>query len=179
MYVLFCSLCHSEFEAQRPDRKYCSIRCQSRAGRLRRGEQDDATKNGRDCRICQKHFSIIPPDSNRRYCSDECAAQGAKNSRNNFHRRNPGIRAVYNSRRKFKDSGVVARVRRKYPDLSQSCQSCGESRVLELAHKPGFERKGVWRKMENTKPHMIWILCPTCHKLLDKGICTPEELHLP
>lgn len=178
MHVLFCSVCRAEFPAKRVDKLYCSFRCQSRAGRLRRGEQTDTMRAGRDCRICRTHFPVAPPDTNRRYCSEPCAMAAAKNSRNRFHKRNPRIQSIYNSRRPFKDSGVVIRVRRKHPDLPQSCQACGESRVLELAHKPGFERNGAWRKMENTKPHMILILCPTCHKLLDKGICTPEELRL-
>lgn len=177
-HVLFCCSCHAEFVASRIDKKYCSFRCQSREGRLRRGEQDGSTKNGKPCKICGTHFEIKPPDSNRRYCSEICAIQGAKNSRNNFHQRNPKIFTVYNSRRPYRDSGVVIRVRRKHPELPQSCQSCGEIRVLEFAHRPEFARNGVWRKVENTKPHMIWILCPTCHKLLDKRICTPEELGL-
>lgn len=29
------------------------------------------------------------------------------------------------------------------------------------------------------QPNMIWVLCPTCHRVLDKGIETPEEMGLP
>ena len=177
-YDLFCTCCGVKFPAKRPDKRYCSFKCQSRTGRLRRHEQTDITRGGRDCRICGKHFPIIPPDSNRRYCSDECAAVAAKEQRRAFHRKNPEIQKVYNSRRTFRDSGVVARVRRKHPELPSACQSCGETRVLELAHRPQHRRNGVWRKMENCKPHMIWVLCPTCHKLLDRGISTQVELGL-
>lgn len=177
-YDLFCSLCGARFHAIRPDKRYCSIRCQSRAGRLRRNKQTDITRAGRDCRICGEHFEIVPPDSNRRYCSDKCARQAAKESRRAFHRKNPTIQTTYNSRRRFKDSGVVARLRRKYPNLPTACQSCGEARIVELAHRPEHRRNGAWRKMENTKPQMIWVLCPTCHNLLDRGICTQAELGL-
>lgn len=88
-----------------------------------------------------------------------------------------GDQKVYNSRRPYRDS-VTGRLRRKYPDLPTSCEACGEDRILEVAHKPGFERKGAWRVMSNTQRHMIWILCPTCHKLIDRGICVPRELGL-
>lgn len=177
-YDLFCKECEEKFNSGRPDKKYCSFRCQSRAGRLRRNEQTDITRQGRDCPECGFHFNITPPACNRRYCSEECARVAAKRYRNAFMKRNPGIQKVYNSRRPYKDTGIVSRIRRRYPKLPAVCQSCGESRVIELAHKPEHKRNGAWRKIENTKPHMIWILCPTCHKLLDRGICTQAELGL-
>jgi len=133
---------------------------------------------GRDCRQCGSHFSIRWPDSNRQHCSEECARKSAQQSRKRFHKRNPEAQNVYNRRRKNPDN-KLARLRRRWPELPNSCQSCGEARVLEVAHRPQFAMNGSWSsKMENRKPHMIWILCPTCHKLIDKKICTPEELHL-
>jgi len=174
MYDLFCTMCGAAFRAKRPDKRYCSGKCQARQGRLRRGEQSD----GRDCGMCGKRFAIQPPNSNQRYCSDPCATQAAKIHRRAFHRKNPGAQKVYNSRRPYKDGGVVARMRRKHPDLPTACQSCGEDRVLEFAHKPGHERNGRWRMMSNCQPHMIWVLCPTCHKLLDKKIRTAADLGL-
>src|ERR1035438_9566857 len=177
-YDLFCCSCGAQFSAKRPDKRYCSFKCQSRVGRLRRHEQTDITRSGRDCRICGKHFDIVLPASNRRYCSEECAREAAKEQRRAFHRKNPTAQNTYNEHRPFKDSGVVARLRRKFPDLPTACQACGEDRIVELAHKPEHRRNGVWRKMENTKPHMIWVLCPTCHKLLDRGILTAAQLGL-
>ena len=177
MHELFCTMCGTAFKAIRPDKRYCSPKCQNRQGRLRRGEQTDVTKHGRDCGICHRHFHIQPPNSNQRYCSTDCAAQAAKIQRRAFHRKNPLLWKVYNARRPYRDS-VLARLRRKYPSLPTSCQSCGEARVLEVAHKPGHERRGAWRVMRNCAQHMIWILCPTCHKLVDKGISTPTELGL-
>ncbi len=178
MYDLLCSSCREQFKSKRPDKLYCSSRCQSRVGRLRRKEQSDITKSGRDCLVCGHHFEIIVPATNRRYCSDECARKASKEQQKRFLVKNPGIQNRYNAKRFDAKWGVVARLRRRFPDLPKACQSCGEDRVLELAHRPEFKRNGTWRKMENTQPHMIWVLCPTCHKLLDKGICTQEELGL-
>lgn len=177
MNELICVDCSAKFMATRPDKKYCSPSCQSRSGRRRRGEQNDVTKNGRDCVRCGNHFQIVPPNTNRRYCSDSCSRDAAREHRRLFMRRKPGIQKVYNSRRPFKDS-VLGRLRRKYSDLPFACESCGESRILEVAHKPEFKRNGAWKIVANTQRHMIWILCPTCHKLLDRGICAQEELGL-
>lgn len=174
---LFCIECKAKFRGRR-DKQYCSFACQSRAGRLRRKEQTDEIRAGRDCKKCGSHFDIAWPDSNRRYCSDECARTAAKESRRAFHKRNPKAQKEYNSRNPFRTHGVVARLRRKFPDIPISCQSCGESRIVEFAHRPEYRRNGTFRKMENTKPHMIWVLCPTCHKLLDRGICTQSDLGL-
>lgn len=170
-------MCGAHFSAKRPDKRYCSGRCQARQGRLRRGEQTDITKLGRDCGICGKHFEIPPPNNNQRYCSTQCATEAAKIQRRAFHRKNPQIQKIYNSRRPYRDS-VVGRLRRKYPDLPSACEACGEKRILEVAHKPGHERNGAWRIMANCMRHMIWILCPTCHKLIDRDVCTPAELGL-
>lgn len=177
MYDLLCKFCQRKFTAQRPDKQYCSQKCAGRAGRLRRGEQFDITRSGRDCLICGLHFKIVLPASNRRYCSDECSQEAGKRQRRAFHHRKPTIQAVYNSRRTGGRT-VVERLYRKYPDLPRQCESCGESRVTEIAHRPEFRRMNACRKIENSQRHMIWILCPTCHKLIDKGICTPSELGL-
>ena len=177
MYDLSCSDCGEVFTSKRPDKRYCSYRCQSRVGRRRRGEQSDITKAGRDCPQCGNHFDIAPPSTNQRYCSENCSRDAARNLRKLWMRRHPEKPKLYNASRPFKDS-VIGRLRRKYPDLPISCQSCGEGRILEVAHKPGYKRNGAWRIVANTKPHMIWILCPTCHKLFDRGISTAEDLHL-
>jgi hypothetical protein len=69
-------------------------------------------------------------------------------------------------------------MRRRYADIPTACESCGEARILEIAHKPEFARNGAWALVSNTLRHMFWVLCPTCHKLLDRGICTQAELGL-
>jgi len=74
--------------------------------------------------------------------------------------------------------GNLKRFRNRYPDIEIKCQVCGESRVVDIAHRPGYERNGAWRSIENTTPDKVWILCPTCHALLDRMNYTPEELGL-
>lgn len=177
MYDLFCAECASPFAALRPDKRYCSPPCAGRAGRRRRGEQLDVTKDGRDCIRCGQHFEIVPPNTNRRYCSEGCARDAAREQRRAFHRRKPGIQKVYNSRRPFQDT-VLGRLSRKYSDIPSACEACREARILEVAHRPEFKRNGAWKIVANTLRHMFWVLCPTCHKLLDRGICTQEELGL-
>jgi hypothetical protein len=177
MYDLICTDCGAPFQAQRPDKLYCSPRCIGRAGRRRRGEQSDITAAGRDCGVCGAHFEIPQPNSNQRYCSSVCSTAAAKEQRRAYHKRKPHIQKVYNSRRPYKDVRIE-RLRRKYPDLPSACEACGEARVLEIAHRPGYERNGAWRLMSNCQRHMVWILCPTCHKLLDRGISSPGALGL-
>ena len=66
------------------------------------------------------------------------------------------------------------------PDAPKFCQSCAETRVLEIAHKPGHERFGERRNNGNQKwPEKVWVLCPTCHRLLDRMHYDPvEDLNL-
>lgn len=177
MYDLICKVCGSPFKAVRPDKLYCSPYCRRVEGRRRRGEQTDITKAGADCQWCGKHFDITPPSTNQRYCSDDCSREAARKQRREFHRKKPWIQKVYNSRRPYKDVRL-ARLRRKYPDLPTACESCGEPRVLEVAHRPEYARNGAYKSANNSQRHMFWVLCPTCHKLLDYKICTQEELRL-
>ena len=51
--------------------------------------------------------------------------------------------------------------------------------ALDVAHKPGHERVGAWRSAANCVwPTMVWVLCPTCHALLDRMHYPPEDLGL-
>lgn len=177
MYELLCKDCGVKFPSQRPDRKWCSFKCSARAGRRRRGEQKDTTLQGADCGWCGNHFSITPPSTNQRYCSEECSREAARKLRREWGRRNPERKKAYNDNRPFKDS-VLGRLRRRYSDIPVGCESCGESRILEVSHKPQHKRNGAWRVAANLKRHMFWVLCPTCHKLLDRGIYSTEDLHL-
>jgi hypothetical protein len=178
MYDLFCGQCAAPFKAIRPDKKWCSPYCAARAGRIRRKEHKGITDGGRDCLRCGTHFEILPPNCNSRYCSTGCAIEAARELRRIWARREyPKRRAQYEAARDFKDT-ALNRLKRRYPAMPNACEACGESRILEIAHKPEFQRNGAWRLASNTQGHMVWILCPTCHKLLDRGICTREQLGL-
>ena len=178
MNDLHCQLCGTAFRAARSNKKWCSNRCAQRAGRIRRHEHKGTTEQGRNCPRCGKHFNIEPPNTNKRYCSPKCSREAARELRRQWARREyKKRRPLYESKRKFKDV-ALNRLKQRYPNMPEACESCGEARILEIAHKPEFARKGAWRLVSNTQPHMIWILCPTCHKLLDRGICTITELGL-
>ena len=70
-------------------------------------------------------------------------------------------------------------LKRRTPGLPGACESCGEDRVLEVAHKYAYKRRGAHATLANSEwPKMTWVLCPTCHRLLDKGIETSQELGL-
>jgi hypothetical protein len=178
MNDLFCGQCGNPFKGGRPDRKWCSNYCAQRAGRIRRSEHKGTTEEGRDCPRCGTHFSIEQPNSNQRYCSNKCSVEAARELRKVWARREYKIRRpLYEAKRQFKDV-AINRLRRRYPTMPEACKSCGENRILEITHRPEFKRNGAWRLASNTQGHMVWILCPTCHKLLDRGICTQQELGL-
>lgn len=95
---------------------------------------------------------------------------------------NPGAMAAYNRARTMRGGPdtLINRLRRRYPDLPLVCEAvgCDEARVLEAAHRPEFRRNGSWRTLSLYERHMFWMLCPTCHRVLDFGIETPEQLGL-
>ena len=178
MHDLVCKLCGKDFKSVRPDRKWCGNYCAQRAGRIRRHEHKGSTEQGALCGRCGTHFPIVPPSTNQRYCSMACSIEAARELRRIWAQREyKKRRPLYEAKRTGKDS-VLNRMRRRYPDLPTACESCGEARILEIAHKPNHKRNGAWRIVSNMQRHMIWILCPTCHKLLDRGICTQEQLGL-
>jgi hypothetical protein len=88
---------------------------------------------------------------------------------------------MYRERTKAKrlpDSNLT-RFRRANPNAPMACESCGEGRVLDVAHKPTCPRLGAWRSAKNCKwPDQVWVLCPTCHALLDRMHYLPEDLGL-
>lgn len=94
----------------------------------------------------------------------------------------PGAMNAYN-RTRVRNHGpdrLITRLRRRYPDLPTVCEAkgCNESRVLEIAHRPTHRRNGRWRTLDLYDRHMFWVLCPTCHRVLDRGIETAESLGL-
>ena len=136
----------------------------------------------RNCRSCGTPFSVAiqRADANRQHCSRECAVKSARESRRRFYERKPEKYREYHvkSRDRLGPDGNLKRFYARYPNAPRACQSCGERRVLDVAHKPGHERNGAWRSKENTTLEKVWILCPTCHALLDRMGYSPSEMGL-
>jgi ribosomal protein L32E len=173
-----CWICGKQFEPTRAWNRYCSIKCKSENWRNTKGRIVDG---GRYCRQCGKKF--IPPrigGANMQHCSTECSTKSARESRSKFYKRNPQKYSEYQKKwhSKVGTDNNLLRFYLRYPEAPKKCQSCGESRVLEIAHKPGHKRNGAWRNKENTTIDKVWILCPTCHKLLDRKGYSPKQLNL-
>ena len=136
----------------------------------------------RNCRQCGTPFPVVSrADANRQHCSRGCSAKSARRSRTKFWQRQKPTKAkeyYQKSRAKLGPDGNLKRFYARYPQAPRACQSCGETRVLDVAHKPGHERKGQWRNVGNTTLDKVWILCPTCHALLDRMGYSPSELGL-
>lgn len=66
------------------------------------------------------------------------------------------------------------------PERQRRCEAegCGEARVVEMAHKPFCKRNGR-NPSGYVQGDEVWLLCPTCHRLIDYGIETPASLGLP
>ena len=171
----FCVFCGTDFLATRAWHKFCSHNCKEKKRRKDNGLVRDV---GRFCKQCRKHF--IPESSHKQHCSNECSIKSARQSRNKFLKKNPDVYLKYYKKSKLKNGkdGNLVRLYKRYPDLPKECQSCGENRVLDIAHKPNHKRNGAWRSAKNTTPEKIWILCPTCHALLDRKGYEPNKLNL-
>jgi hypothetical protein len=173
--INYCITCCKEYEATRACHKYCSHACQERKRRKNKGLIRDI---GRYCKQCGIHF--LPDTANKLHCSDECAIKSARQSRAKFLKQNPDSYKKYYNTSKIKNGkdGNLIRLYKRYPDLPKQCQSCGEDRILDIAHKPKYKRMGAWRSVKNTTPEKIWILCPTCHALIDRKGYDPQQLGL-
>ena len=171
----YCIFCGIDFIATRAWHKFCSHKCQEAKRRKDAGLIKDI---GRYCKQCGIHF--IPTTSQQQHCSSECSAKSARQSRSKFFKNNPGISKIYYERSRTKNGkdGNLKRLYKRYPDLPKQCESCGDNRVLDIAHKPNHKRNGEWRSVKNTTPEKIWILCPTCHALIDRMNYDPKELGL-
>lgn len=79
---------------------------------------------------------------------------------------------------KVGDLSPSARFWRRFPDRERRCEArgCGETRIVEIAHRTPL--RGAAMSIENSKADDVWILCPTCHRLLDSGRATPDDLGL-
>lgn len=173
-----CVECGVSMPGSHSHKKYCSSACK---GRWRKKNPSPPRENGHTCRVCGIHFQIGHGEHNKWICSDECRKKSNAASIRNFHMRRPKMEAIYRAKTKNK-LPPDSQNRRFYslnPNAPVACESCGESRVLEIAHKPGHERHGARRSAANMKwPEMVWVLCPTCHRLLDRMHYPPAELGL-
>lgn len=169
--IRHCLICGKKFEAKTAWHKYCSRRC---ASKKQRNEKGYKLSDGRFCRQCGKKFIPSLEEQNRQHCSGECARLSAKASRQKFYINNPERVKEYRSRQP--QLSKLDRLYKKYPELPIVCEFCGENRIVEIAHKPDYKRNGAWFRIKDTTPKTIWILCPTCHNLLDKKGYTPEQL---
>ena len=68
---------------------------------------------------------------------------------------------------------------RANPGAPMHCEACGESRTIEVAHKPAYKREGGPKRYSSCLwPEKVWVLCPTCHSLIDRCGYGPSSLGL-
>lgn len=172
-----CKACGDELPLSYSSRKWCSSKCKSWWRKRHGGKLAD----GHSCRECGNHIPLEPGQGNRWICSDVCRRSRQARAVREFHVRKPHMERVYRERTRAKqppDSNLT-RFYRWNPGAPKSCQSCGESQVLEVAHRPSHRRLGSHRARANSKwPDAVWVLCPTCHRLLDRMHYPPSELGL-
>jgi hypothetical protein len=183
MKEYYCQFCGKQFLSDHLiSQAYCSRSCEGKRYRVSHGLHK--LKDGRFCKQCGKHFFPIGTGgNNKQHCSVECSVKSAKESRTKFWKKQKDPNALKKSyydknREKVGPDGNLKRFYKRHPNAPRSCQSCGENRVLDIAHKPGHKRNGAWRSKENTSLEKVWILCPTCHALLDRMNYSPSELGL-
>lgn len=173
-----CVECGNEMAGSHIHRKFCSAKCR---GRFRKKHPCQPASAGHHCRVCKKHFEIGIGQNNKWICSDECRKKKNAESVRKFHKVRPERQAEYRNRQRLKllPDGNLIRFYKWNPNAPRECESCGENRVLEIAHRPEHERVGQCRKRINSQwPKMVWVLCPTCHTLLDRMNYLPGELGL-
>lgn len=177
-----CVMCGEPFQATRPGHKYCSRPCETKRYRESKGLGRKLATEGRYCRQCGTHFWPDPDTGkNKQHCSPECSTKSARESRSKFYEKHPGIYQKYyaQSRLNTGPDGNLPRFYVRFPHAPKSCEACGENRVLDIAHKPEHRRAGAWRSKANTTwPDKVWILCPTCHALIDRKRYGPASLGL-
>lgn len=173
--IRYCLFCGNQFEATRARHKYCHRNCNEKE---RRKEKGLVKYIGRFCKQCGVHF--IPEKSGGQHCSVECSKKSARQSRSKFFKKNPGIEKKYYQKtiNKTGHRGNLDRYYLRHHNAPKACESCGETRVLDIAHKPEHKRNGQWRSVSNTCPEKVWILCPTCHALIDRKGYDPKQLGL-
>jgi len=173
-----CVQCGNKLPETSPShRKYCGSYCKARW----RTKHPAPDPGFHVCRICATRFAINKDQGNKWLCSAKCIRTSNAKSVREFHLRRPQQEAIYRARSlaKHPSDSSHTRFKKQNPNAPDYCESCGETRILEVAHKPGKWRIGAPRNKANWKwPKMVWVLCPTCHQLLDRGGYTPKELGL-
>jgi len=173
-----CVVCGAEMVGSHLARKYCSTRCKAR---WFKEHASPTPVTHHDCRYCGAQFPIGPHQRNKWLCSPACQRLQNNKSVREHHARRPLAEAANRARSREKalpDSQNV-RFYRNNPDAPRACQSCGEARVVEIAHRPEHARFGARRSVENCRwPEKVWVLCPTCHRLLDRMRYAPIDLGL-
>lgn len=176
--LLSCVHCRTTLPPSHSHRKYCSGKCKAA---YRRTNGGGTVADGHNCRHCDKWFAIGAGQHNKWLCSAECRRASNAKSVREFHLRRPLMEALYREKTKSKQP-PDSQNRRFYllnPNAPKACEACGEARVTEIAHKPGHERMGERRSSANMRwPEKVWVLCPTCHRLLDRMHYPPEDLGL-
>lgn len=174
---MICVQCGIEMPSQHIRKRYCSGKCKARYRKLYGG----TLAQGHNCRMCGTRISLKPGQGNKWLCSEDCRRASNAKSVRTFHLRRPEMETLYRARtnQKMPPDSSNRRFYLLNPNAPRACEACGEKRVTEIAHKPGHERLGTRRSKENLKwPEKVWVLCPTCHRLLDRMRYTPEELGL-
>jgi hypothetical protein len=173
-----CIQCGIEMKDSHVHKKYCSRRCKSLWAKAHPWAP---LSQGHDCRVCGTHIDLKPGQANKWICSADCRRKQLASSVRKFHALRPERALEYRGRTRTK-LGPDSNIKRFYlwnPSAPHACESCGENRVLEIAHKPGHERVGAGRAKANSSwPSMVWVLCPTCHTLLDRMNYPPSDLGL-
>lgn len=175
--LLKCRQCGQPMQSDHLSRKFCNASCKNAHNKLH-GRKRDA---GGVCRECGKSFPRGPGQNAKAVCSPECRRARLARAVREFHGRRPAAQEIYRRRTREK-IGPDLTLRRFYgwnPAAPRACESCGESRVLEVAHKPNHARLGERRAAVNCRwPEMVWVLCPTCHRLIDRMNYPPTDLGL-
>jgi hypothetical protein len=179
-----CEQCERMYIPFRSRSRFCSDLCNA----TWHYQHENTVQRQRICKECNKPFTY-DGISHLNYCSDKCAQIVASRAKVSNARRSaqwrkdhPDKTSEYRETQKRRNpeqvaGGLVQRFFAKYPHIKPICQACGESRIVELAHK--VPRQGAWRTLKNTTDKDVWILCPTCHRCLDLKIQTQQELGLP
>lgn len=169
-----CPHCGAGMDLSRRDAGFCSGKCNAAARQLR---AEPTTI--RLCKVCAKALVRLGRyEGNASHCSEACAAVSARVSRRAFHKKRPERAETYRITQRSKRirDTAIERLWRRFPDMPRSCEGCGESRVLDIAHRPEHARKGAWSRLSNCTPEKVWVLCPLCHALLDRLGYTARQL---
>lgn len=177
-HMRHCIYCNTIFVPTKSNQTHCSSQC---AQKHRWSRTNRKIGKKRYCRQCGKEFIVGNKNgNNKQHCSDECSVKSARESVHRFFKKNPNAHKKYykNHKKKYGADSYFKRLYRQYPNAPKWCQACGEDRVLHRAHKPEFALRGAWKNKNNTSLDKIWLLCPTCHYLLDYMGYTKEQLRI-